>query len=435
MNRYQYIFILIVSAIFAIGSCSPNPPVPDPDPDPDTTKVDTIDTIHVDTTDTLPVQVLDTIWTDTIRRDTLIPIENNKIVLGYAACYNSGIPDPNLFTNIIYACAELYVRNNEYQKIALVQPESRWEKIVALKQQNPNLKIQIMIGFTVSNADNQQDGGFSAVSASPTARKKFAQDCLAFVEKWGIDGVEIDWEMPGMSQSGSACDVQNDVDNFTLLMKELRETLGDKYLLTYAGWVMDKQAYEGGYRGFDLMAVEPYIDWVNIMCYEMGAPPQPHNAMSCTGYWDIKRTWNAYQKVGFPTNKMVLGLAWFTKNNVIKGEYTYKQIMYGVQNSPEKYKVAFNYTWQVPYVTIDGTMQGSFDNPNSIKRKGKWANENNLRGLMCWEIASDDKNHSLSQAMWNAMKTRTDTLVSYEYHMSDSSIIVTPFKLISEIER
>lgn len=432
MNRYQLIFIIFTTIALAIGSCSPNPPTPDPQPRPDTTTVDTLDTLPVDTVDTIPHQTLDTVWVDTIRRDTLIPLDNNKVVLGYAACYNAGIPDPFLFTNIIYACAELYVRNNEYQKIAITQPESRWEKIVALKEQNPNLKIQIMIAFTVSNTDNYQDGGFSAVSADPVARKKFAKDCLEFVEKWGIDGIEIDWEMPGMSQSGAAYDVAHDVDNFTLMMKELRETLGNKYLLTFAGWVKDKEEIEGGSRGFDIMAVEPYIDWINIMCYEMGAPPQPHNAMSCTGYWDIKRTWSAYQKAGFPTDKMVLGLAWYTKNNVIKGEYTYKQIMYGVQSNPNKYKVSFNYTWQVPYVTIDGTMQGSFDNPNSIRRKGKWANENNLRGLMCWEIASDDKDKSLSHAMWNAMKTRTDTLISYEYHMSDSSIITTPFKLISE---
>ena len=65
------------------------------------------------------------------------------------------------------------------------------------------------------------------MAKSETDRKKFAQDCLDFCKKWGIDGIDIDWEFPGLSWDKSvANDTSCDVENYTLLMAQLRETLG-----------------------------------------------------------------------------------------------------------------------------------------------------------------------------------------------------------------
>lgn len=421
MTKLQVIvFTLIATCVFVLPCCD-SPIVTPPDVDPtDSTKIDTLDTTSVDT---IPAYVVDTLWVDTILRDTIINLENNKVVLGYVAHYNSGMPDPNLFTHLCYAFAELYVVDNVYQKIGIKAPEARFQKILALRNENPNLKILLSINHTVENSDNKMDGGFMAMSATEEGRKKFAEDCLAFCKQYDLAGIDIDWELPGLSQSGSAIDIVNDVDNFTRLMKQLRETLGNDYLLTFAGWNKDKKAITGGWMGIDLASVAEFVDWCNIMTYGMGAPPYPHNAMSSGGEWDILRTWNAFQKAGFPADKMVLGIPWYTRNNTVKGEYTYKQIMYNLNNNPDKYQTKYNYAWRVPYVLIDGVMSGSYDDTRSISYKGNWLLEKGMRGLMCWEIASDDKNKTLSHAMWNAMKTYKDTLVAYEYHLSDSTII------------
>ena len=56
----------------------------------------------------------------------------------------------------------------------------------------------------VENSDNSQGGSFSAISANAAYRKQFAEDCLAFIKKWGIDGIDMDWEFPGLSWSGAA---------------------------------------------------------------------------------------------------------------------------------------------------------------------------------------------------------------------------------------
>ncbi len=92
----------------------------------------------------------------------------------------------------------------------------------------------------------------------------------------GIDGIDMDWEFPGLSWSGdpNAYDATVDVANHVLLMRQLRETLGTQYLLTYAGYCMDKQPITGGWRYIDIAAVAPpYVDFVNIMTYDLDAAP------------------------------------------------------------------------------------------------------------------------------------------------------------------
>ncbi len=92
----------------------------------------------------------------------------------------------------------------------------------------------------------------------------------------------MDWEFPGLSWSGdpNAYDATVDVANHVLLMRQLRETLGTQYLLTYAGYCMDKQPITGGWRYIDIAAVAPpYVDFVNIMTYDLDAAPpiiNPH---------------------------------------------------------------------------------------------------------------------------------------------------------------
>ena len=117
----------------------------------------------------------------------------NKICLAYCTYYGDKLPDPDIVTHINYAFAELYVVDGVYKTFKLQGNESRFRQVMALKKQNPNLKICLAFTHTVSNSDNRQGGGFSKMSASPEMRKQFAADCLAFCKKWNLDGIDIDW--------------------------------------------------------------------------------------------------------------------------------------------------------------------------------------------------------------------------------------------------
>ena len=60
-----------------------------------------------------------------------------------------------------------------------------------LKRYNPNLKILLSIGGW--NAGSVR---FSNMASSPASRLAFARSARNFIEKYHLDGFDIDWEYP-----------------------------------------------------------------------------------------------------------------------------------------------------------------------------------------------------------------------------------------------
>lgn len=330
------------------------------------------------------------------------PVEG-RAVIAYVTYYGSTLPNPQLCTHINYAFAELYVSGGKYIKFELQGKKSRFESIVALKKQNPNLKILLSFANSVTNSDNVKGEGFSVMAASESNRKAFAQDCRDFCKEYGIDGIDIDWEFPGIDWSGQTVDVANDTRNHVLMMKQLRETLGDDLLLTYAGYVMDKQSTSGGYRYIDIKALDGIVDYVNIMTYEMDSGDTPHNAVSCKrAYWDIVRTYNAYINAGATPTKLVIGIPFYGRadRSASPSALTYKTI-----KSLGKGYTIDNWDSEacVPYVTYNGKVHCYYDNARSIEYKARWTLQRNLYGLMYWENDQDDSQFTLRKAAWEGI--------------------------------
>lgn len=337
---------------------------------------------------------------------TLKPRVAGRCALAYVTYYGTAIPDVSAITHINYAFAELYVRDNVYQQFKVQGSMDRFLTIASLKKNHPELKICLSFTNGVANSDNKVDGGFSAMVATEENRKKFAEDCLAFLETYGIDGIDLDWEFPGLSWGSAAKDVAHDTDNYVLLVKQLRETLGDKYLITYAGYCMDKVSVTGGYRYVDIKEMDKYVDYVNIMTYDLDEAPHHHSALSDTrAYRDCNRAVNAYLNVGIRPNKLVLGIPFYGRISFSKSPtaITYKKIL-----SMDRYTYRRN-KWDdiasCPFVQV---MEGNkfycgYDNPKSITAKGNWACARGLYGMMYWEYDQDDARGTLRKSVWNAV--------------------------------
>ncbi|HPV87904.1 MAG TPA: glycosyl hydrolase family 18 protein [Bacteroidales bacterium] len=345
---------------------------------------------------------------DDEKPEVFVPLERieGRVALSYVTYYSQGIPDPTLLTHICYAFAELYVVNGQYREFRLQGDESRFAAIVDLKKNHPQLKILLAFTHTVVNKDNAQGGGFSSLSSTDEGRKAFASDCLKFIEQWGIDGIDIGWEFPGISWSGHASNPASDTQNHVLLMKQLRETLGPNYLLTFPGYVMDVRVSEKGSRYIDLKAVEPYVDFVNVMTYDMDQAPKHHSALEDSrAYWDCARTYQAYVTAGFPPEKMVLGIPFYGRISfsTSPSAITYRQI----QNlDPSLYTINnWDPTASVPYVIkkSSGAFYCGYDNAQSIAVKGSWLHARKMKGMMCWMYNGDDEKGTLRKAMWNAV--------------------------------
>src|SRR6059058_3567600 len=91
-------------------------------------------------------------------------------------------------------------------------------KLSELKNLNPDLKILISIGGWSWSKN------FSDAVLTDTSNKNFASSAVAIVAKYNLDGVDIDWEYPGMIGDSNTYRPE-DKEHYTLLFKNLREGL------------------------------------------------------------------------------------------------------------------------------------------------------------------------------------------------------------------
>ena len=311
-----------------------------------------------------------------------------KIIVGYITYWEERMPDPTLLTHINYAFAHI---KDDFESLDIKSP-SRLKEVVGLKKQNPNLKVVLSVG-------GWEAGNFSEMAADIRHRKKFCENCLAAVEKYGLDGIDIDWEYPSSDAAGISHSVQ-DISNFTLLMRDLRKVLGSDRLVTIASYAKVKY--------YDLNALNKYLDFINIMTYDMGRPPY-HNAAlyssSATKY-SCEEAVEKHHTSGFPYEKLVLGVPFYGKQLNQSESVDYIDIVTGRYNN---YTRCWDEAAMVPYLADEsGTMILSYEDAESAALKAEYVMSKGLRGAMYWNIEADDNNWTLSKALAEGILSISD---------------------------
>lgn len=306
------------------------------------------------------------------------------------------------------------------------------------KIDHPGLKVLISVGgWTKSH-------GFHAAAATPASRATVANNLVAFMKQYGLDGVDIDWEYPGVNRPADPNDPYDkgspggpeDKVNFTLFLQAIRQKLdqqgaadgGVHYELTYAAGI--------GYDKIEL--TEPqnyaqYLDAINLMTYDMHGgfesvighqaplyanPNDTHDPLVNERY-NIDWAVNKFLSYGIPSSKIVLGLPFYSRgwNNVAGGwdvdgngtpdgmfgtgsgslagkwgiggqgpYFTMKQLQ--TQAGWEKYRDPYS---KVPWIYNRSTKElYTFDDPTSITTKMDYVLSKNLGGAMYWELDGDD---------------------------------------------
>ncbi len=299
-----------------------------------------------------------------------------------------------------------------------------FHQLQLLKEQNPNLQTLISIGgWTWSSK-------FSDVALTDASRKKFATSCIAFMKQYGFDGIDVDWEYPTGSGNTGNIERSEDPANFILLLTELRTQLdaqgaldGAHYLLTIAAG-----SNHNAISNVDWKAAQEQLDWINVMAYDFvgswanhtgfGAPlyaspndPAPQN--------NVDTAIRAYLAAGVPADKLVLGVpfygyGWKEVPNKENGLFqTYGQIP--DNGGIFEYKGLANFwianmerhwddTAKVPWLYNAKTgMMISYDDPESLKYKADYVKDNNLGGIMAWELSYDSPDHALLKTVHDAL--------------------------------
>lgn len=305
-------------------------------------------------------------------------------------------------------------------------------EMIKLKKEYPTLKTLISVGGW-SWSEN-----FSEVASNTEKRKVMVDSAIDFITDYGFDGIDIDWEFP---VAGGPHDDHRpeDKENFTLLLKEMREALDEleqksqkQYLLTIATGVE-----KGAIDNLEVEQIMNYVDFVNLMTYNYHGSwekwtnhnaPLYHNGASKTSDQDfcIEETLNSYLSKGAVPEKLNLGIpfygyAWYgvsdqgesfglfeegqptdSEGNRLGtytgGELEYWDIAknYVNQNGYVRY---FDNISKAPYL-YNGNIFITYEDCSSLEEKISYVERMHLGGLMFWEF-SQDREKELQSFIYN----------------------------------
>ena len=269
---------------------------------------------------------------------------------------------------------------------------------VALKKRNPNLKVIISMGGWTGCYT------CSGIFAEDSSRKVFASSVKQLINYFKVDGIDLDWEYPAIQGPPGHPFDRNDKQNFTALIKTLRDTLGKEKEISFAA---------GGFTKFINESIEwekvcLLVDRINLMTYDLitgyDTVTGHHTALYSTRH-QKESCDNAVRmlvKKGVPRSKLLIGAAFYARiwedvSETNNGLYQNGKFLKGVSFKSFSYLSAdsgFIYHWDnkanAPSLyNPQKKWLVTFDDSISIFLKTKYVMKNHLNGIMFWQIADD----------------------------------------------
>ncbi len=316
-------------------------------------------------------------------------------------------------THIIYSFLKI-----QHDTLTFHNDEQRksLQQLVDLKKEFPQLKIMVSIGGWSGCAP------CSELFASAEHRKTFARTTAAFFKKYHIDGLDLDWEYPAIEGFPGHKYDSADRNNFTELVKVLRQELGNEKLLTFAAGGFVKYLE----RSIDWEAVIPLVDFVNLMTYDLvggyatvtGHHTPLHDYMPEQESTGKCVNWLLDKKV--PAEKLIIGAAMYARvwENVADtnhGLYQTGKFKRGVAyngfnnyfTDTSGYQCYWDSIAKAPYCyNAAQKLFATFDDKRSIAEKTSFIRQKKLGGIMFWELLQDAQKDGLLEEMEQQLRWR-----------------------------
>ena len=314
--------------------------------------------------------------------------ELERVVIAYVFSPRSMMEvDPTYITHINYAFGHV---NDDFNGVRIGN-EELLHYVVSLKEQKPELKILLSIGGWGS-------GRFSEMAACDTLRMAFAIDCKRVVDEFGLDGIDLDWEYPTNRAGGLISASPYDTRHFTRLVRDIRGTIGPNKLLTFAS------AANALYVNF--RAVEPYVDFVNIMTYDLenkrqGEPPWHHSGLHRSqwtwGSFSVEESVLAHIEEGWPANRLVLGFHLANKGSV-RG-----MTFLNADEFPD-YVLQWDDVAKASWISDhEGNFLNTLECPRAVQYKSEFMHSMGMLGSMYWSYNNNETNRILRKAIWDGV--------------------------------
>ncbi len=280
--------------------------------------------------------------------------------------------------------------------------------LVALKKENPSLKVLISVGGW------SWSGGFSDMALTSDSRRDFIESVAAFLEKYQLDGLDIDWEYPGMAGSTKHFRAE-DKQNYTLLLAELRARFErEEKRLHRRLYLSIAVGGEGDFiEHTEMDEVQKYVDTVNLMAYDYYEPgsesitgnhaplfPDPADPKKISASTSVQ----LYEKAGVPAHKIVLGVPFYGHAWSQVPDRNHGLFQPG-KSAPEDFSrfgnisttmlnQGFTRYWDAAAAAPSAYNAAkrifvSYEDPESLALKCKYVLTHGLGGIMFWDYESD----------------------------------------------
>jgi chitinase len=306
--------------------------------------------------------------------------------------------------------------------------------LVNLRIQQPTFKLMASLGgWTLSSA-------FYDIIEKQETIDRFAQECLNLVEKYGFDGIDLDWEYPGgsgLTQRGS----DQDKIGYQKIVESIYGLFNPENLLISVAIPSDPVKIEKfGLENFHkklsyycLMAYDFNGSWSKSIGYLANLYPTTGNDFS------VDEALKKYQCLEVPFDKMILGVPFYgrsflTQDSTEKisnpvglsfqgigqgswenGVYDYKVLpLFGTEEKVDEQAVAA-FCMDVSKPPLRSKEVVVYDNPQTIKMKCDYLKQKGLGGMMFWSIDadSDQENRSLIEIMKENLKPSDVSICPY----------------------
>ena len=265
------------------------------------------------------------------------------------------------------------------------------------------------------------------VAADPVKRAKFIDGCNKLISM-GFDGIDIDWEYPSYPGMNIEDYSQADYTNFAVLVEAIRSAIGSNKLVTACF-----SAVPAKLAGFDWARLNNTLDYYNIMTYDFNggwsniaghnSPLYDYPGEEFNGF-SIDAAVKGIRALGVNMSKVNIGVPFYGRGVVTNGTAAlnaatvkksvtiqpdgpiqtsadFTNFASGVWDGMPYYDYILQATaagsgwtdhWDsaahVPYMTKDKYFL-SYDNERSVGEKAQYVVNNNLAGVIVWEVFGD----------------------------------------------
>ncbi|KAG9246515.1 chitinase [Calycina marina] len=263
--------------------------------------------------------------------------------------------------------------------------------LMRMKAQH-GVKVILSVGGAAASQN------FAKVAHDANLRNNFGASAKRIVDKYGFDGIDIDWEHPSNAEEGQ---------DFLHLLKVLRN-----YLSKANGYTLSAALPAGQWvlRNIDLRNADD-LDFLNLMAYDFAGPwsnLSGHHAQLYSAQPQEESGNKAVKYVistGFPAEKIVLGIPAYGRSFLgvtgpgsrphghggNEGAFDYKDLPRGNSEHVDSNLVAAYCTGEDGFI--------SYDNASTVETKAVYCRCMKLGGIFYWTGTGDVSDASLGRSL------------------------------------